>query len=92
MDEIENDVEGRLADSAPGASAPVQDVDCAGYTEMDTPEEGTKLDCTAFKTDNDVHDPNETVGKVTITVTGSDPTYRFRPCRASTSSGSGPAC
>ncbi len=92
VDSIENDVEARLAERAPGTSAPFKDVDCAGYTEDHKPREGTRLNCEAFSTDDDIHDPNETVGEVTITVTSGDPTYRFRACKAATAPGPGPCC
>jgi len=92
LDSIEKDVKGRLADDAPGASAPVEDVDCVGYTKQDTPEEGTRLKCEAFSTDKDVHDPNETVGEVIVTVTGGEPEYRFRACKAATAPGAEPKC
>ncbi len=92
IDSIEKDVEGRLADSAPGASASVKDVDCAGYTKHDTPKEGTRLTCEAFSTDKDVHDPNETVGEVIVTVKGGDPEYRFRACKGAKALGPEPKC
>ena len=73
-------------------SAAIQDVDCPGYTDEDKPKEGTRLNCEAFSTDETVHDPNEVVGEVVITVTSEEPTYRFRACKSITSSGRGPKC
>jgi len=79
-------VEGSLS-----ANTPVQDVDCPGYTEDDVPKDGTRLECSAFSNDDEVHDPNEQVGEVTLVV-GRDGSARFRPCRALTAPGSGPKC
>ncbi len=67
-------------------------MDCAGYTKYGTPEEGTRLTCEAFSTDRDVHDPNETVGEVIVTVTSGEPEYSFRPCKAATAPGGEPKC
>ena len=86
IDTIEDDVEASL-----GANTPVEDVDCAGYTEEDVPEEGTRLECEAFNNDDEIHDPDEQVGEVTLTV-GQEGSARFRPCKAATSQGSLPDC
>lgn len=86
VDAIEDDVEAKLA-----PTTPVEDVDCDGYTEEDTPEEGTRLTCEAFSNDDEIHDPNEQVGEVTLVV-GQDNSARFRRCKALTASGPGPDC
>jgi len=86
IDTIEDDVEASLA-----GSTPVEDVDCPGYTEEDVPEEGTRLSCPAFSNDDEIHDPNEQVGEVTLVV-GQEGSARFRRCRAATAPGSGPTC
>jgi hypothetical protein len=86
IDTIEDDVEAKLA-----PTTPVEDVDCAGYTEEDVPSEGTRLTCEAFRNDDEVHDPNDQVGEVTLTV-GQDGSARFRRCKALTAPGPGPDC